>query len=72
MDQFGSEGLASILITAICGAPDCCGDFHRVFAIFVVIVQWVAKMFGGRGTSDQLAYTIGAIMAPFSLWSVAS
>ena len=37
------------------------------FAIFVGIVQWVAKMFKGVGTFAQLAYVTAAISVPFSL-----
>ncbi len=57
------------LITAICGAP--IGALFSVvgFAIFVGVVQLVAKMFGGRGTFDQLAYATAAIVAPFSVIS---
>jgi hypothetical protein len=40
-----------------------------VFAIVVGIVQLLARMFGGRGTFDQLAYAIAAIITPFYLVS---
>jgi len=40
-----------------------------LFAIGVALIQWIAKMFGGRGTFEQLAYTFGAIQAPFYLIS---
>lgn len=67
-DQFAA-GTGNTLVTAICGAPIAALIAVVVFAIFVGIVQLVAKMFGGRGTYDQLAYTIGAIVAPFYLVS---
>jgi hypothetical protein len=35
--------------------------------IFVGVVQLIAKMFGGLGTFEQLAYATAAIVAPFSL-----
>jgi len=57
------------LITAICGAPVGAVISTVVFAIFVGVVQLVAKMFGGQGTFDQLAYTIAAIVTPFYLVS---
>jgi Yip1 domain len=56
-------------ITAICGAP--IGALFAViaFAIVVGVVQLIARMFGGRGTFDQAAYAIAAIVAPFYLVS---
>jgi len=72
--QFGVDpqvngSLASRLVTVICGAP-IFGVISVVsFAIFVGVTQFVAKMFGGTATFDQLAYTLAAITAPFSLVS---
>jgi hypothetical protein len=40
-----------------------------LFAIVVGVVQVLAKMFGGTGTFDQLAYSIAAIVTPFYLIS---
>ncbi|HET9587283.1 MAG TPA: Yip1 family protein [Anaerolineales bacterium] len=68
LDQFGAEATGG-LVAAICGAPIGALISVVVFAIFVGIVQLVAKMFGGTGTFDQLAYAIGAIIAPFYLVS---
>ena len=68
VDQFGG-GPGVTLITAICGAPVGAVISTVVFAIFVGVVQLVAKMFGGQGTFDQLAYTIAAIVTPFYLVS---
>lgn len=55
------------LVAAICGAP--IGAIVSVvgFVIFVGVVQLIAKMFGGSGTFEQLAYATAAIVAPFSL-----
>ncbi len=64
---FGNRGLVSILVGAICGAPIGAAVTTLFFAIGVFIIQWIAKMFGGRGTSDQLAYTFAAIAAPYSI-----
>ena len=65
--NFGNQGIMSTAITAICGAPIAAAVSTLFFAIGVFIVQWLAKMFGGRGTSDQLAYSMAAISAPYSI-----
>jgi len=70
VDALGARGsLTSILIGAICGAPIGAAVTTLFFAVGVFIVQWIAKMFGGRGTTDQLAYALAAIVAPFSIVS---
>lgn len=67
-NQVGGS-IGSKLITAICGAPIAAVISVIVFAVVVAIVQFLAKMFGGTGTFDQLAYTLAAISTPFSLIS---
>lgn len=71
--DLGIEGLAggagSTLITAVCGAPIGALIQTVIFAAVVGIVQLLARMFGGRGTYDQLAYTLAAIVTPFYLVS---
>lgn len=74
MDQLGFDGgtrtgFGSTLVTAICGAP--IGALISVvfFAVFTGVIQWVAKMFGGTGTFDQLAYALAAITVPISFLS---
>jgi Yip1-like protein len=57
------------LVAAICGAPIGAVISVVLFAVVVGVVQFIAKMFGGRGTFDQLAYAIAAIVAPFYLVS---
>jgi Yip1-like protein len=57
------------LMTVICGAPIGAVVAVVLFAIVVGIVQLLARMFGGRGTFDQLAYAIAAIVTPFYLVS---
>jgi len=66
-NQFNSGGIGTKLITAICGAPIAAVISVVVFAVVVAIVQALAKMFGGKGTFDQLAYTLAAISTPFAL-----
>ncbi len=65
----GGSGLGSRLIGAVCGAPIAAVISVVFFAAFVGVVQLLAKMFGGHGTYDQLAYALAAIAAPFSLLS---
>jgi hypothetical protein len=62
-------GAGGGLIAAICGAPIGAVISVVMFAIVVGIVQFIAKMFGGVGTFDQLAYSIAAIVTPFYLVS---
>jgi hypothetical protein len=57
------------LTAAICGAPVGAVFAVIAFVIVVGVVQLIAKMFGGRGTFDQLAYAIAAIVTPFYLVS---
>jgi hypothetical protein len=57
------------LIAAICGAPIGALISTVLFALAIGIVQVIAKMFGGRGTFDQMIYAIAAIVAPFSIIS---
>jgi hypothetical protein len=67
--DFGIEGIPAGagggLITAICGAPIGAVISVIMFVIVVGIVQFIAKLFGGLGTFDQLAYSIAAIVTPF-------
>ena len=55
--------------TVICGAP--VGAIFAVlfFAIAVALIQWVAKLFGGTGSFDKLAYAFSAITVPVSVVS---
>jgi hypothetical protein len=72
--QFGLEGMPRSafgggILYAICGAPVGAVVSVVFFAMFTGVVQWVAKMFGGKGTFEQLAYVFAAITVPFTLIS---
>ena len=67
-ESFGS-GFGGGFIAALCGAPVSAALSVLFFAITVAVVQWIAKMFGGRGNYNQLAYAFGAIIAPYVLIS---
>jgi hypothetical protein len=67
--EFGGQAFPNAagggLVTAICGAPIWAVIQVVFFVIVVGIVQLLARMFGGRGTFDQLAYTIASVVTPF-------
>lgn len=70
--QYGTQfpvsgGFVSNLISAVCGAPIGALIGALMFALGVALIQWIARMFGGRGTNDQLVYAISAIVSPFAL-----
>lgn len=74
-EQFGLDlgalgapgGTGAILAGLLCLAPLGAVISTVFFAIWVAVVQWLAKMFGGTGTNDGLAYAIAAIAAPYSI-----
>ena len=53
--------------TVICGAPIGAVFAVLFFMIGVALIQWVAKLFGGTGSFDKLAYTFSAINVPYSV-----
>ena len=53
--------------TVICGAPIGAVFAVLFFAIGVALIQWVAKLFGGTGSFDKLAYAFSAITVPYSV-----
>lgn len=72
MQQLGIEGLPAgatspSLLSVLCGAPVGAVVGVLFFAAFTGVVQWVARMFGGTGTFEQLAYVFAAITVPFTL-----
>jgi len=60
-------GFGAILVGLICVAPILAALSTLAFAVMTAIMQWLAKMFGGTGTYDQLAYTLAAIAAPLTI-----
>ena len=67
-DRLGG-GLVVVLLTLLCGSPIAAAISTLFFAVWVAIIQWIAKMFGGTGTNDQMAYTFASISVPYSLIS---
>ena len=66
-NQLPGGGIGFALIFAVCGGPIGAVIATIFFAIGVAIIQWVAKMFGGKGTFDQAAYCLAAIAAPYAI-----
>jgi uncharacterized membrane protein len=70
--QYGIDmgsALGSSAIALICGAPIGAAIGVLFFAIDIAILQWVAKMFKGVGSYNQLIYAVAAFSAPLSLIS---
>ena len=57
------------LVSILCGAPIAAVITVVFFAAFTGIVQWVAGLFGGKGSFEKLAYVFAAITVPFTLIS---
>ena len=57
------------LVSVICGAPVLAAISVVLFAAFTGVVQWIAGLFGGRGSFEKLVYVLSAITVPFTLIS---
>jgi hypothetical protein len=64
----GTESIGSALV-GICFSPVAGVLSVLVFALVVAIIQWVAKLFGGVGTFEKLAYLFAAIALPATVVS---
>ncbi len=58
------SGIGASLINFLCVTPFAAVVAVVGFIISVAVMQWIARMFKGQGTFDQLAYSLGAISAP--------
>ncbi len=69
--QYGDfgEALGGSAIALICGAPIGAVIGLLIYALEVAIVQWVAKLFKGTGSYNQLIYAFAAFTAPLTLVS---
>jgi hypothetical protein len=65
----GGAGFGVSLVGGLCGSPFAGLLSIVFFALFVAIVQWIAKLFGGTGTYDKLLYALAAITVPFTIVS---
>jgi hypothetical protein len=57
------------LLVMLCLSPVFGAIYTLFFALGVAIVQWIAKLFGGKGSYEKLLYAIAAISVPFTLVS---
>ena len=57
------------LVGILCGAPIAAIITVVFFAAFTGIVQWIAGLFGGKGSFEKLAYVFAAITVPLTLIS---
>ena len=62
-------GFGVSLIGGLCASPFAGLLSILFFALFVAIIQWIAKLFGGTGTYDKLLYAFAAITVPFTIVS---
>jgi hypothetical protein len=67
--DLGQAGGGGGFVGALCGAPVAAVVSVLTFAIAVGLVQWVAKLFGGQGDFNQLAYAFSAFSVPLNLFS---
>ena len=68
----GGGGVAAFgasLFGGLCAAPFAGLLSIVFFALFVAIIQWIAKLFGGAGTYEKLLYALAAITVPFTIVS---
>jgi hypothetical protein len=67
MSGAAGRGIGASLGFAICGAP-VYGLLSVIgLAIGAAIIQWIAKLFGGTGTFEKMAYAIAAISVPITV-----
>jgi len=70
--QYGvdiSSMMGGSVIALLCAAPIGAAVMVLFFALDIAIIQWVAKMFKGTGSYNQLVYAVAAFSAPISLVS---
>ncbi len=65
----GQLEMGSPLYAIVCGAPIAAVISTIFFAIGTAIIQWIARMFGGRGSNDKLAYVLSNILTPYLMIS---
>ena len=69
LNQSSGQDNSSMLTGLVCAVPIFAGFSLLGFIIGTGLIQWIAGLFKGTGTFNQLAYVFGAISAPVSLVS---
>jgi hypothetical protein len=62
-------GFGISLVSGLCASPFAGLLSVVFFALFVAIIQWIAKLFGGTGTYEKMLYAFAAITVPFTIIS---
>ena len=65
----GGGSFVVSLIGGLCASPFAGLLTILFFALFVAIIQWIAKLFGGTGTYEKLLYALAAITVPMTIVS---
>jgi len=65
----GGGNFVFSLVGGLCASPFAGLLSVVFFALFVAIIQWIAKLFGGTGTYEKLLYAFAAITVPFTIVS---
>jgi hypothetical protein len=60
-------GASAVLIGVICGAPLGAIGSTISFVIGALITNWIANLFGGKGTLESFAFVTAAYTAPITL-----
>jgi hypothetical protein len=69
MDVQPLEDIGVSLLGFLCASPFLAVIVLLGFMLNTALVQWAAKLFGGTGSYDKLAFASGAIYAPMALVS---
>jgi hypothetical protein len=69
VQQYGGTNIdmGNPLWVILCGAPFGALISTVFFGIGTAIIQWIASLFGGKGTNNQLVYVFSNILTPYLL-----
>ncbi len=69
LDTFPIGNTGSSLLGLLCASPFLAVIAVLAFMLGTALIQWAAKLFGGTGSFDKLAFVFAAIYAPMALVS---
>ena len=67
--QSAGGGVGISLVGGLCASPLIGLLTVLLFALFVAVIQWIAKLFGGTGTYEKMLYAFAAITVPITIVS---